>query len=523
MRPQLPRWLSRMPVMSPGGGSLQGHLLLWLLLPQIVLWLAAAAVTYHLATRYAQRANDHGLYLSSRALARQVKPAGSGLLVDFPRAAKDILEADPDDRIYYMVSTPPGQFILGNHKLPLPPLPSSALAPGEPVFYDARIPVEEGETAVRVAAIQLDWGEPDAPQKMLVQVAKSRVSREALARDLLIDTVLPLSLLMLAMSALVWAGIRNGLAPLARLREAVGGRAPNDLAPIELRSAPTEVRDLAAALNTLLAAVHESVVRQRRFISDAAHQLRTPLAGLKGQAELALREATDPALHARLERVQQSAARSAHLVAQLLTLARAEPESTAAQGRSRFDLRRLVQELTADLVPRALQQGIDLGMDPGGDPGGDLGMTLDEAARPDGGAEPHGAPAWVEGNALLIREAVANLVDNALCYAGRGSEVTVRVVTGTGQGGAATVRVEVDDNGPGLPAEQLEAVFDRFHRGTTEGAGCGLGLAIVREIAVRHGGRAWLGPLRPRGLRASIELPASHAGQVGQVGLPVNH
>ncbi len=515
MRPQLPRWLSRMPVMSPGGGSLQGHLLLWLLLPQIVLWLAAAAVTYHLATRYAQRANDHGLYLSSRALARQVKPAGSGLLVDFPRAAKDILEADPDDRIYYMVSTPPGQFILGNHKLPLPPLPSSALAPGEPVFYDARIPVEEGETAVRVAAIQLDWGEPDAPQKMLVQVAKSRVSREALARDLLIDTVLPLSLLMLAMSALVWAGIRNGLAPLARLREAVGGRAPNDLAPIELRSAPTEVRDLAAALNTLLAAVHESVVRQRRFISDAAHQLRTPLAGLKGQAELALREATDPALHARLERVQQSAARSAHLVAQLLTLARAEPESTAAQGRSRFDLRRLVQELTADLVPRALQQGIDLGMDP------DKDTDTESGSEPQ--AEAPGAPAWVEGNALLIREAVANLVDNALCYAGRGSEVTVRVVTGTGQGGAATVRVEVDDNGPGLPAEQLEAVFDRFHRGTTEGAGCGLGLAIVREIAVRHGGRAWLGPLRPRGLRASIELPASHAGLTGLTGFLVNH
>jgi len=303
------------------------------------------------------------------------------------------------------------------------------------------------------------------------------------------------------MSALVWAGIRNGLAPLARLREAVGGRAPNDLAPIELRSAPTEVRDLAAALNTLLAAVHESVVRQRRFISDAAHQLRTPLAGLKGQAELALREATDPALHARLERVQQSAARSAHLVAQLLTLARAEPESTAAQGRSRFDLRRLVQELTADLVPRALQQGIDLGMDP----------DKDTESGPEPQAEAPGAPAWVEGNALLIREAVTNLVDNALCYAGRGTEVTVRVVAGTDRG-AATVRVEVDDNGPGLPAEQLEAVFDRFHRGTTEGAGCGLGLAIVREIAVRHGGRAWLGPLAPRGLRASIELPASHAG-----------
>lgn len=491
MRPQLPRWLSRLPVVSPGGGSLQGHLLLWLLLPQIVLWLAAAAVTYHLATRYAQRANDHGLYLSSRALARQVKPAGSGLLVDFPRAAKDILEADPDDRVYYMVSTPPGQFILGNHKLPLPPEGFDALPPGQPAFYDARLSAEEGEITVRVAAIQLDWGEPESPQKMLVQVAKSRVSREALARDLLIDTVLPLSLLMLAMSALVWAGIRNGLAPLARLREAVGGRAPNDLAPIELRSAPTEVRDLAAAVNTLLAAVHESVVRQRRFISDAAHQLRTPLAGLKGQTELALRETADPQLHARLERVHQSATRSAHLITQLLTLARAEPESAAAQGRSLFDLRRLVQELTAEQVPRALAQGVDLGLDEDGE---------QEAASPVG----------VEGNALLIREALANLIDNAIRYAGRDAVVTLRVRLLPGPANAPTwAEVEVDDNGPGLPPELHQQVFDRFVRVANDGNGCGLGLAIVQEIAQRHGGDARLESLQPHGLRAVLRLPVA--------------
>lgn len=478
------RWLNRVPVMSPGAGSLQQHLLLWLLLPQLVLWLAAAAVTYHLATRYAQRANDHGLYLSSRALARQVKPAGSGLLVDFPRAAKDILEADPDDRVYYMVSTPPGQFILGNHKLPLPPPSVASRANGEPVFYDAQLGTDAGDVAVRVAAIRLLWGEPDAPQQMLVQVAKSRVSREALAHDLLRDTVLPLSLLMLAMSALVWAGIGNGLLPLTRLREAVSGRAPNDLAPIELRSAPTEVRDLAAALNTLLAAVHESVVRQRRFISDAAHQLRTPLAGLKGQTELALREVSDPALRTRLERVHLSASRSAHLVTQLLTLARAEPESTAAQGRSRFDLQRLVQELTADLVPRALAQSVDLGFD------------VDLVGEP--------APLWVEGNALLIREAVVNLIDNAIRYAGRNAEVTVRVRPLEHRPRGV---VEVDDNGPGLPEAQRELVFDRFYRVSPDGDGCGLGLAIVREIAERHGGRAWLTERPGGGLRASIELP----------------
>jgi two-component system sensor histidine kinase TctE len=485
--------LHRLPVVSPGSHSLRRHLLAWLLLPQLVLWLAAAAVTYNVAVRYADRANDHGLYLSSRALARQVKPIDSGLFIDFPRAAKDIIEADPDDRIYYMVSSPPGEFILGNHKLP-PPNDADALRPDQPTFYDGQVESPAGMVQVRVAAILLHYGDQTQQRQMMVQVAKSRVSREALARDILIDTVLPLSALVLAMSGLVWAGVRTGLAPLARLREAVSGRGPNDLAPIELHSAPEEVRDLAAAVNTLLAAVHASVVEQRRFISDAAHQLRTPLAGLKSQSELALKEASDPALRARLEMVRESATRSAHLVTQLLTLARAEPESLATLGRSRFDLRRLVQELTAELVPRALNDGIDLG--------------LDDAGQPEDLPEP---AVTIEGNALLIREAIVNVIDNAIRYAGRNSEITVRVreepAIGSDQPRMAVV--EVDDTGPGLPLHLHAQVFERFFRGTNEGRGCGLGLAIVKEIVERHRGRVRVASRQPQGLRVEIRLPAA--------------
>ncbi|MFO1275862.1 MAG: sensor histidine kinase [Sphaerotilus natans] len=483
--PVLPQsLLNRLPVVSPGSRSLRRHLLAWLLLPQLVLWLAAAVITHHVAARYADRAIDHGLYLSSRALARQVKPIDSGLLIDFPRAARDIIESDPDDRVYYMVSSPPGEFILGNHKL-TPPADIEALVPERPSFYDARIDTTDGEVTVRVAAIVLSYGEPGRDQRMMVQVAKSRISREALARDLLVDTALPLSLLVLAMSALVWAGVRTGLAPLARLREAVSGRGPDDLAPIELESAPEEVRDLAAAVNTLLAAVRDSVAAQQRFIGDAAHQLRTPLAGLKAQTELALKETTDPALQARLRRVHESATRSAHLINQLMTLARAEPESVAQIGRSRFDLRRLVQELTAELVPRALADGRDLGMD-----------------EPEDGDEP--PPLVLDGNALLIREAIANLIDNAIRYAGRGAEITVRVRE---DGARRRAIVEVDDTGPGIPEALHGAIFERFFRGTNEGRGCGLGLAIVREIVERHHGRVQVARLKPHGTRMSVLLP----------------
>ena len=474
----LQRALHRLPGVTPSGSSLHRHLLLWLLLPQLVLWLAGAFFTYNLTARYANQAIDASLSTASKALARQVKPIGNGLFIDFPKAAQDIIEADPDDRVYYMVSTPPGQFILGNHRLPPPP-PIASPQLGQPYFYDGGMGEGSQRFDVRVAALYLSYGEADAPQTMLVQVARSRASREQLARSILVDTALPLSLLMALMSMIVWAGIRAGLAPLARMRALVEDRGPNDLAPLKLESAPREVHALAKAVNTLLAAVHESVSGQRRFISDAAHQLRTPLAGLKSQTELALNETADPALRARLQRVHESATRSAHLVNQLLTLARAEPESAAAQGRTRVELLKLAGEVTAEWVPKARQAGIDLGFEDG-----------------------DGSPVAVSGNALLLREAIANLIDNAIRYAGRGAAVTVRT-----RALGPDAQVEVEDDGPGIAPADRERVFERFARATMHGDGCGLGLPIVREIAQRHGGQVSLESAAPKGLRVLLRLP----------------
>jgi two-component system, OmpR family, sensor histidine kinase TctE len=496
-------WLSRLPLralrrvpgLSPGTRSLHRHLLLWLLLPQLVLWLAAASFTYQLADSYANRAIDASLSTASRALARQVKPSGSGLYIDFPRAAQDIIEADPDDRVYYMVSTPPGEFILGNSQVPAPPPLPGGPRLGQPYLYDGKMHAPDGdgrrELSVRVVALYLAYGEPGKPQRMLVQVARSRASREELARQILIDTALPLSGLIVLMSIIVWGGIRGGLAPLARLRSMVESRAPNDLAPIRLEAAPEEVRGLARALNALLAEVRESVDAQKRFISDAAHQLRTPLAGLKSQTELALASAAvgaDPELQARLQRVHESATRSAHLVSQLLALARAEPEAAMAQSRTRFDLRRLAREVAAEQVPRALAAGIDLGSE--------------EAEA----AEASAAPLHVLGNAMLIREALVNLIDNAIRYAGRGASITVGVHA-QGVDARAQALLFVEDTGPGLPEAERERVFQRFARATHEGNGCGLGLAIVREIVERSSGHVVLEAVQPHGLRALVRLP----------------
>lgn len=480
-----------------GSRSLKRQLLLWLLLPQLVLWLAGALFTYKLAARYANEAVDASLLQATRSLARQVKPMGNGLLIDFPRAAQDVLEADPSDKLLYTVSSPPGQFILGNRNLPGPRLDSAKPQLGKAYFYDGEIADTEDvsrRSRIRMAALYLHFGEdPDDQQTMLVQVARSSANREELARRLLIDTVLPLSALIVLMSMIVWAGVSAGLAPLTRLRNLVEGRAPNDLRPIELDAAPQELRSLARAINELLEAVQHNVQAQRRFISDAAHQLRTPLAGLKSQTELALSEAADPSRQAqlmtRLLRVQESAGRSAHLVNQLLALARTEPESVTSQPLLRLDLGRLAREVTAELVPRALQRGIDLGY-------GDAGSEEPDADKPLPGLE-------VMGIALLLREALVNLIDNALLYAGNGAAVTVLVRPGaTGE-----VELTVSDNGPGIAADLQPRVFERFFRGTQHGNGCGLGLAIVKEIVERHGGRLGLGNLQPQGLRVVATLP----------------
>lgn len=460
------------------GLSLKRQLLLWLLLPQLVLFLVGGALAYRMALNYAEKAIDQSLTQSVRSLARQVKPIGSGLLIDFPRAAQDIIEQDPNDRVSYMVSSPPGSFLLGNGRLP-GPAEESQPPTQEAQLYNARV---DG-TPMRVALVELDYGDAGAPQRMRVQVAKSLAVQQRLTTELIADMLAPLLLLGIVLSVLVYGGISRGLQPLTRLQAQLGDRrkqALSDVSPIELTEAPQEVHALASAVNQLLSAVRRSLGQEKRFLNDAAHQLRTPLAGLISQTELALAETDPDALRARLTKVLSGAQRSAHLVQQLLSLARNEVEVRLQP----LDVASLAREVARDWTPRALKAGIDLGYE--------------------------GADHLVlQGEAFLLREALNNLIDNALMYAGAGSEVTLSV---RAQG--AQVVLEVADNGPGLSAQDFPHVFERFWRASDLPGGCGLGLAIVAEIAQRHGGQAQVLAVQPRGLRVQLCLPLSHAEDV---------
>ena len=446
--------------------SLRRQLLIWLLLPQLVLWAVGGLLAYRIALTYAEKAIDQSLTQSVRALARQVKPVGSGLLVDFPRAAQDVLEADPDDRVSYMVSSPPGEFLLGNQRLPQPE--SLGNAPGEPLLYTASI---DGKP-MRFAALDVSYGETGTPQTLRVQVAKGLAVQQRIARELVSDMLAPLLALGALLSLAVYGGIQRGLAPLKRLTAQLENRSVNALSPIEATQAPGEVHALVQAINGLLGEVARSVQQEKRFLNDAAHQLRTPLAGLISQVELAQRQTTEPAVAQRLAKVHTGAERSAHLVHQLLTLARSESQVR----REPLNLAALARDVARDWTPRALAAGMDLGYE------GDEHLQID-------------------GDALQLREAMANLIDNALRYTPSGTRITLRVRQ-TPDG----ARLAVEDNGPGLNRDELQHVFQRFWRASETPGGCGLGLAIVQEIAHRHGGEATVQNLQPQGLRIELKL-----------------
>jgi two-component system, OmpR family, sensor histidine kinase TctE len=493
-----------MPLPTASQLSLKRQLLLWLLLPQLLLWLVGGTLAYRIALSYAEKGIDQSLMQSVRSLARQVKPVGSGLLIDFPKAAQAIIEEDPEDKVVYMVSSPPGKFVLGNAKLPEPSdsvqarLQRSAdaqiyqaMVQGEGSIANGGASASASDSAVtkasvkarplRIATIELQFGEASSPQRLRVQVAKSLAVRERVARELVFDMIVPLLLLGLMVGTLVYAGIVRGLQPLARLQATLQAQTNADervavpFSQIALQQAPQEVHSLAGAVNQLLAAVQRSVSQEKRFVNDAAHQLRTPLAGLQTQLDLALTEVDPQALQERLRKVNAGVQRSGHLVHQLLQLARSEADVPMQP----LDAAQLARSIAQDSAPAAIVSGVDFGFE----------------------GPANGAALMIQGNAQLLREAITNLIDNAVRYAGRGATVTLRAR----QAGTRVI-FEVEDNGLGLPPEEWSKVFERFYRVSETLGGAGLGLAIVQEIAHRHGGETSAQAAQPHGLLVQIRL-----------------
>lgn len=460
----------------PKPSSLRYQLLRWLLTLLIPLLLLGGIVATFWAFHFSNLAYDRSLFRGALALADQVMVVDSLVVVDLPRKALDLLEYDKDDLIYYRVVDPDGRTVTGQIDLPPPQhLPKA----GEHVYYNAMLHSQ----TIRVVAFALPLEGTSIEGVALVQVAETKGKRDLLAEEIIAAVMLPQVLIVLLAGALIYFGVRRGLAPLGNLQHAIQQRSHRDLSPIPLEQAPHEVEPLLHAMNDLLQRVRESIAHQQRFTADASHQLRTPLAGIRTQAEMALREQDPAKIRHALQWIETGTSQLSHLVNQLLALSRVEPGSGREVEMQPLDLNRLARETAADWVGAALEKRIDFGF------------------------ESSGEAIHVHGNAMLLRELLANLLDNAIRYSLERGRVTVMLSV---QGSEA--RLVVEDDGPGIPESEREHVFERFHRlRDTAGSGCGIGLAIVREITLLHGAEiAVESGSGTSGTRMVLALPVAH-------------
>ena len=461
--------------------SLFGEILDWMLAPLLLLWPMSVALTWLAAQNIANRPFDRDLAEMARTVARQVqveRVSGSQrptrVRLRLPDVAVEVLRSDDTDRVYFQVLGAKGEFVAGDHEIPAPD--EAPTAPQEVHYRDDNILAD----SVRVAYVWLPASGVPGEVPPLVQVAETLDKRSRLATEIIKGVIVPQFVVLPLAVLLVWLALAKGIRPLNELQQRIRQRKSQDLSPIDERNVPEEVAPLVRAINDLLSRLDRSMSSQKHFLADAAHQLKTPLAGLRMQAELVQREIDagqqDPkALKSSLRHIAHSSQRAAHMVNQLLSMARAE-DKESARRQQEVNLVRLARETVRDFVPKAMEKRIDLGYE-----GPDEGQAL------------HGR---LIGQPLLLRELIRNLVDNALQYTPSTGSVTVRVVDDPfGQ----VLVLQVEDSGPGIPEAERDLVFQAFYRALgSDVDGSGLGLAIVQEVVQQHRAEISISDARPR-------------------------
>ena len=448
------------------GESLRGLLLRWLVFPLVIASLLGTGLSHLTYQRPALEAYDRTLADLALVLAKNVNVVNGRTVLDLSADALNVLRSDRYDSIYLAVVGPEG-LVVGD---PLPLPPRGAITWEGRYFYDASF----NEVPVRLAAMTVVL--PD--RQVTAIVAETTRKREGLFTQITLSVLSSQLLLVVASVLIVWHGVARGLSPLDTLRRELKARSHLDLRPLDESLVVEEVKPLVGEVNELLVRLDKAGRCQREFIANAAHQLRTPLAGLMTQLELAGSDADTAQRQTHIDNALEAARRTSHLVSQLLTLSAAEPEGRSRAEMASLDLAEVIRERMDAWVRQALAGDID------------LGFELDSAP--------------VMGDRLLLGEMIANLVDNALRYGRPGGCVTVHCLR---RGDQAVLRVE--DDGPGIPAELRHQALERFYRlpGSRSG-GSGLGLAIVREVAERHGGSVHIDSVTDgQGAVVSVCLP----------------
>jgi two-component system sensor histidine kinase TctE len=440
-------WAARLLAMPR---SLQLRLVVWLLLPLLLLLGLGSWLTYRRALEASNAAFDRVLFSSAKSMQEGLRIRDGQVDVSIPYAALEMFESNNMGRVFYRVAQEDGGHITGYEELPLPR--QLKVQPYRPRYYDTRYRDEP----VRAVALKVSLHDTSGGNArwVWVVVAETREARQELADDILLGALRQEGLLLLAALCIFALAFRAVLGPIRRISQQVAEREEGELAPLSSERMPSELLPLVDALNQYTRRMHSMLQARRRFFDDAAHQLKTPLAVMQAQAELALREQQPEEIHRQLRALLKTVGTASEAVQRLLSLARLEPDNGRLYVLRDADLTALAKDVALEWAPIARRHGVDIEFDA---PTGPVHAEV----------EPH-----------LLQELAANLIDNAIRHGGGRCKVSV----GTQIDGTPWLRVE--DNGPGIPPAEHDNVFRRFYRiAGTQADGSGLGLPIVREIA----------------------------------------
>jgi len=426
--------------------SLKSAIAYRLIIPVIIFIVLETALSYFVTLHYVEKTYDRWLLDSARSLVQEVKLIDNNISVELSSTALEIFKWDETDTTFFKINTEKDKLLAGDIQLPAQ---LSSINADQPVYSFAVI----DDDPIRMVSLLVPGR---LPEKVYIHVAETLNKRQDMMVDILLADLIPQIVLTLFISLLLFEAINHGLAPLHKLANDISQRSPTDLSPIPETDVFAEVKSLTDTINHLLEQLSAAINSQQRFVANAAHQLRTPLAGLKLQAERAQREENIGNMHPALSQIQNSADRVSHMIKQLLVLARSSPVEGCHQM-EKVDLYRLAREVCIEWVPKALEKGIEISFE-----------AKDQAC-------------FVMADRVLLAELLANLLDNAIAYGDDQGNILVKLSNDS------VICLSVEDDGPGIPEFEKDRVFERFYRipGNSSN-GCGLGLAIVKEIAELH-------------------------------------
>lgn len=427
--------------------SLRLSILSKLIIPLILIITLESVLSYFVTLHYVNKTYDRWLLDTARALAQEIKVKEGKVFVELPPAALEIVKWDDQDKTHFKIESTSLGLLAGDNQIPEP---SGELDWSTPIFFESAIRKEP----VRIVSMEI---KKEASQDIFyIHVAETLNKRRVMMQDILLAELLPQVVFVTIIGIYLLIVLKRVLRPFKVLGDEIAKRSPRDLSPIEESHVFEEVKTLTDTINDLLHRLEQAIATQQRFIANAAHQLRTPLAGFVIQAERAAREHDIALMRPALYQMQNSANRLSHTVNQLLVLAKSEPVDGTYEFRS-LNLSELVRTTCMDWAPKALHKQMEL--------------SFENADR----------DLFILGDENLLRELLANLLDNAICYGRDSGNIAVRLTASPHPG------LIVEDDGPGIPQSEKQKIFERFYRiqGST-GNGCGLGLSIVKEIAELH-------------------------------------